>query len=169
MPSMLGGGDLDGDTYSLIPLDLHPNLRPTSTVPPADYLGPQRKLVEHDCTLDDVAEFIIEYIHSDVSLLCSFNSFDLICSCSSACWSHRYKMVDPCRSKSRRDLSPRLWETRRTSQRCGRLSQNRLCNLFSSYTCTTSSLTSYVTSPSTQKPCQNCTLIRNQTGTHRRT
>ncbi|GAW05784.1 RNA-dependent RNA polymerase [Lentinula edodes] len=46
MPSMLGGGDLDGDTYNVIPLNIHPQLRPTITVDPASYARPTRKLLD---------------------------------------------------------------------------------------------------------------------------
>ncbi|KIK69614.1 hypothetical protein GYMLUDRAFT_212277 [Collybiopsis luxurians FD-317 M1] len=66
LPSMLGGGDLDGDTYNVIPLKIHPGLRPERTMDPANYERPTRKLLEQDCSLDDVAEFIVEYFHSDL-------------------------------------------------------------------------------------------------------
>ncbi|KAJ3873980.1 RNA-directed RNA polymerase 2 [Lentinula edodes] len=66
MPSMLGGGDLDGDTYNVIPLNIHPQLRPTITVDPASYARPTRKLLDQDCTLNDVADFIVEYVNSDL-------------------------------------------------------------------------------------------------------
>ncbi|KAJ3717044.1 RNA dependent RNA polymerase-domain-containing protein [Lentinula raphanica] len=66
MPSMLGGGDLDGDTYNIIPFNVHPQLRPDFVEEPASYTRPKKKLLNQDCKLEDVAEFIVEYVNSDL-------------------------------------------------------------------------------------------------------
>ncbi|KAJ6604339.1 RNA-directed RNA polymerase 2 [Mycena vulgaris] len=82
LPSYLGGGDLDGDTYNIIPLNKCPNFRPKITHPPGhlfvcylyftiyhllgEYEPALKKLVDHPSTMVDVAEFVIEYINSDV-------------------------------------------------------------------------------------------------------
>ena len=44
------------------------SLRPTRTWSPANYDAAPRKYVDHISTVDDVADFITEYITSDVSM-----------------------------------------------------------------------------------------------------
>ncbi|PPQ73217.1 hypothetical protein CVT24_010027 [Panaeolus cyanescens] len=67
LPSCLGGGDLDGDTYNLIPLGDFPEFTPIrQNVPPAEYEAAPRKELDRPCTMIDVADFVMEYIHSDV-------------------------------------------------------------------------------------------------------
>ncbi|KAF9490125.1 RdRP-domain-containing protein [Pleurotus eryngii] len=65
LPSMLGGGDLDGDIYNLI---VDPNLHPPSgrTTTAGAYIGLDKKTTEHPCTVSDVADFIIDFIKADV-------------------------------------------------------------------------------------------------------
>ena len=65
LPSCLGGGDLDGDLYNV---STRRDLLPSRTYTPASYEPAQKKLVEHECTMEDVADFVAEYISSDVSL-----------------------------------------------------------------------------------------------------
>ncbi|PCH33549.1 RdRP-domain-containing protein [Wolfiporia cocos MD-104 SS10] len=62
LPSYLGGGDLDGDTYNLTTL---PSLRPQRLHEPASYEPAKKKLVDHPSTMADVADFIAEFITSD--------------------------------------------------------------------------------------------------------
>ncbi|KAH9898493.1 RdRP-domain-containing protein [Cubamyces lactineus] len=62
LPSCLGGGDLDGDVYNVTTV---PNLIPPRTYDPASYEPAQKKLVDHDSTIADVADFVAEYIISD--------------------------------------------------------------------------------------------------------
>lgn len=69
MPSCLGGGDLDGDTYNLIPLDNIPGFRVTEVYPPGEYTPAPKKMLDRPSTMEDVAEFVMEYITSDVSFL----------------------------------------------------------------------------------------------------
>ena len=64
LPSYLGGGDLDGDLYNVTTRE---NLIPVRTFHPASYTPASKKLVDHDSTMEDVAEFVAEYISSDVS------------------------------------------------------------------------------------------------------
>ncbi|KAJ8503648.1 hypothetical protein ONZ45_g10666 [Pleurotus djamor] len=65
LPSMLGGGDLDGDIYNLI---VDPNLHPPGgeTHAPGDYQPLPRRTTPHTCTLTDVADFVIDFIKSDL-------------------------------------------------------------------------------------------------------
>ncbi|KAJ7630644.1 RNA-directed RNA polymerase 2 [Roridomyces roridus] len=66
LPSCLGGGDLDGDEYNIIPLNKCPEFRiQRANEPPGEYAPSVRKLVDHKCTMVDVASFVIEYINSD--------------------------------------------------------------------------------------------------------
>ncbi|KAF7339727.1 RNA-dependent RNA polymerase [Mycena sanguinolenta] len=75
LPSCCGGGDLDGDTYNIIPLDKCPGFFPKNLKihQPGDYSPAQKKLVDHPSTLVDVAEFIIDYINSDALGVVSIN------------------------------------------------------------------------------------------------
>ena len=60
----LGGGDLDGDVYNLTPMvELHPNI----PYEPATYGPAKRKMLERESTMADVANFVADYITSDVS------------------------------------------------------------------------------------------------------
>lgn len=65
LPSCLGGGDLDGDEY--VVTERH-DLRPTRTCDPANYEPAKRRLLDHESTMNDVADFVAEYISSDVSV-----------------------------------------------------------------------------------------------------
>ena len=55
---------MDGDVYNVTTVT---NLIPRRTYLPASYEPAQKKLVDHDSTMADVAEFVAEYITSDVS------------------------------------------------------------------------------------------------------
>lgn len=66
LPSCLGGGDLDGDVYNLISLKKYPEFTPSRKHDPAIYPPAERKLVDHPSTMEDVADFVMEYINSDV-------------------------------------------------------------------------------------------------------
>ena len=63
LPSCLGGGDLDGDVYNVT---TRPDLRPQRTYYAASYEPARKRLVDHESTMQDVAEFVAEYINSDV-------------------------------------------------------------------------------------------------------
>ncbi|KAF5337043.1 hypothetical protein D9611_003329 [Ephemerocybe angulata] len=73
--SVLGGGDLDGDTYNIIPL-IHPELEdfePQTTFEPAKYPPAEKKLLDRKCTMKDVAEFVMDYMISDVLGIVAIN------------------------------------------------------------------------------------------------
>ncbi|KAI8989763.1 RdRP-domain-containing protein [Trametes punicea] len=65
LASMLGGGDLDGDLYSIIKYD---PLLPTEHKDPMDYTGVGTRALPdgRESTVDDICDFIVEYINSDV-------------------------------------------------------------------------------------------------------
>lgn len=65
LPSCLGGGDLDGDLYTLITL---PELIPATGKlhPPASYTAPVMKRLDRPCTIEDGAAFFLDYISSDL-------------------------------------------------------------------------------------------------------
>ncbi|KAH9814507.1 RNA dependent RNA polymerase-domain-containing protein [Melampsora americana] len=65
LPSCLGGGDLDGDLYTLITL---PELIPSTAklLPPASYSAPEMKRLGRPCTIEDGAVFFLDYISSDL-------------------------------------------------------------------------------------------------------
>ncbi|KAI0718290.1 RdRP-domain-containing protein [Fomitopsis betulina] len=63
MASCLGGGDLDGDLYSIIH---YGPLLPTEHADPASYEGVQGFFLERPSTVDDICDFVVEYLNSDV-------------------------------------------------------------------------------------------------------
>lgn len=65
LPSCLGGGDLDGDVYNIIPLEKHPEFSHIQTYQPAEYAPAPRKVLHRNSTMEDVADFVVEYINSD--------------------------------------------------------------------------------------------------------
>lgn len=67
IPSCLGGGDLDGDVYNLLPLAIHRSLTPLRYFKPGEYAPAVRKQLTRPSTMKDVADFVMEYIVSDVS------------------------------------------------------------------------------------------------------
>ncbi|OCH96496.1 RdRP-domain-containing protein [Obba rivulosa] len=70
LPSCLGGGDLDGDVYNLTTM---PKLRPRDTHAAASYAAAVKKLLNRPCTMDDVADFVAEYIISDTLGIIAIN------------------------------------------------------------------------------------------------
>ncbi|KAG8905124.1 hypothetical protein FRC01_008467, partial [Tulasnella sp. 417] len=63
IPSMLSGGDLDGDEYNVI---VYPDLFPKEIHPPAEYPQAIIKDLGRPCTIDDLADWVAEYINSDI-------------------------------------------------------------------------------------------------------
>ena len=45
-----------------------PQLMPQCSSPPAQYTPAERKILDRPSTMEDVADFVTEYISSDVSL-----------------------------------------------------------------------------------------------------
>jgi hypothetical protein len=63
LPSMLAGGDLDGDEYLLITDE---RLHPPKEHEPLAYGAPQLVTLNRDATIDDVANFFVNYINNDI-------------------------------------------------------------------------------------------------------
>ncbi|KAJ7461474.1 RNA dependent RNA polymerase-domain-containing protein [Mycena latifolia] len=63
LASCLGGGDLDGDMYSIIQ---YSPLLPTNQEQPASYPDGDTLTLDRDSTVDDICDFVVEYINSDV-------------------------------------------------------------------------------------------------------
>ncbi|KAH9952081.1 RdRP-domain-containing protein [Amylocystis lapponica] len=70
LASCLGGGDLDGDTYSVIK---YGPLLPTAQSEAASYIPPPPTLLDRDSTVEDICDFVVEYLNSDVLGLLSVN------------------------------------------------------------------------------------------------
>ncbi|KZT06877.1 RdRP-domain-containing protein [Laetiporus sulphureus 93-53] len=70
LPSCLGGGDLDGDVYNVTTM---PDLHPRRTYAAASYDPAKRKTVDHESTIEDVADFVAEYINSDTLGIIAIN------------------------------------------------------------------------------------------------
>jgi len=66
LASCLGGGDLDGDLYNLLPLEVLPEFRPRSVEKPASYDPAPKRLLNRASNMKDVADFVVEFINSDV-------------------------------------------------------------------------------------------------------
>ncbi|OBZ79741.1 putative RNA-dependent RNA polymerase 1 [Grifola frondosa] len=81
LPSYLGGGDLDGDVYNVTTI---PALRPTRTYDGANYEPAEKKLVNHESTMDDVAEFVAEYI-SNTRYNCHYMAYHSRSKASQRC------------------------------------------------------------------------------------
>ncbi|KAM0268406.1 hypothetical protein ACHAQH_009987 [Verticillium albo-atrum] len=63
VPSMLSGGDLDGDDFFVI---WDPNLiPPTWNVRPMDHSTPQPKVLDRDVNAKDLSEFFVKYMRND--------------------------------------------------------------------------------------------------------
>ncbi|KDR85157.1 hypothetical protein GALMADRAFT_233817 [Galerina marginata CBS 339.88] len=75
VPSCLGGGDLDGDVYNVIPLEQLPEftIALDRLQAPASYNPAPRKMLDRPSTMADVAEFVMEYINSDVVGIIAIN------------------------------------------------------------------------------------------------
>jgi RNA-dependent RNA polymerase len=73
----LGGGDLDGDVYNLIPLTKLPGFNPIRTYPASEYDPAPKKFLDHPSIMEDVAGFVMEYINSDVSISIHLSIFQL--------------------------------------------------------------------------------------------
>lgn len=70
LPSYLGGGDLDGDVYNVTWLkDLHPRQNLT----PAAYDPAPKKLLDRPSTMEDVGDFVVDYISSDILGMVAIN------------------------------------------------------------------------------------------------
>ncbi|KAJ6502132.1 RNA dependent RNA polymerase-domain-containing protein [Mycena sanguinolenta] len=63
MASCLAGGDLDSDMYSVIQ---YSPLLPPNQRDPAEYPDGATLTLERDSTVDDICDFVVEYINSDV-------------------------------------------------------------------------------------------------------
>jgi hypothetical protein len=63
LANSLGGGDLDGDLYEIIQ---HPPLILPDHYDPASYPSGDPFTIERRSTIDDVCDFVVEYINSDV-------------------------------------------------------------------------------------------------------
>ena len=59
---------MDGDIYNLLPLNDLPEFTPSFMREPALYNAAPKKTLPRPSTMDDVAEFFMEYITSDVRL-----------------------------------------------------------------------------------------------------
>ncbi|CUA73902.1 hypothetical protein RSOLAG22IIIB_01423 [Rhizoctonia solani] len=67
LASCLGGGDLDGDLYDLINLTAWPELAPQELADPAAYPpAPKKRIEGRPCTMDDIKDFICDFITSDM-------------------------------------------------------------------------------------------------------
>ncbi|GJJ15778.1 hypothetical protein Clacol_010056 [Clathrus columnatus] len=62
LPNQLSGSDLDGDEYDLVPLK---SLRPPRTVNPGAYTPVGRLTLDRECTIEDIAQFVVKYMTND--------------------------------------------------------------------------------------------------------
>lgn len=62
LPSMLSGGDLDGDLFNIV---FDPSLIPKKTATPAAYLPAQAVDIGRTVTLDDITGFFVDFMQND--------------------------------------------------------------------------------------------------------
>ncbi|KMP02248.1 hypothetical protein CIRG_10071 [Coccidioides immitis RMSCC 2394] len=62
LPSMLSGGDLDGDLYNVI---YDERLMPPCTYPPANYPKVEEKLLDREVVRDDIIDFFVTFMQQD--------------------------------------------------------------------------------------------------------
>ncbi|KAI6002488.1 RNA dependent RNA polymerase-domain-containing protein [Pisolithus orientalis] len=62
LPNSLAGGDLDGDMYEVVQYEPFLDLKPHE---PATYPPAKPRTLDRPSTVDDVCDFIVEYINSD--------------------------------------------------------------------------------------------------------
>ncbi|QRW07366.1 RNA-dependent RNA polymerase [Ceratobasidium sp. AG-Ba] len=74
VPDMLGGGDLDGDVFNIITL---PELIPPLEYPPPAYPPIFLKVIPGESTIEDIADFMIDYICNDVVGLIAANNVSI--------------------------------------------------------------------------------------------
>jgi hypothetical protein len=86
---------LDGDTYNLIPLNQVPNFIPTYLSEPAEYNPTPKKFLQQPSTMKDVAEFVMEYINSDVRLFLTHSLLETN-SIGKGCRNNRDELAYPC-------------------------------------------------------------------------
>ncbi|KAG8894584.1 hypothetical protein FRB99_001127 [Tulasnella sp. 403] len=76
LSTCLGGGDLDGDKYDIITVsDLQPP--PQNIERPASYNTPPRKKLDRKCTIDDIADFVVDFMNNDCVGLIAINHLKL--------------------------------------------------------------------------------------------
>ncbi|KAF7775922.1 hypothetical protein Agabi119p4_4315 [Agaricus bisporus var. burnettii] len=63
LASCLGGGDVDGDLFQVIQYE---PLLPMTYELPMEYESVGTKAITTECTVDDICDFVVEYINSDV-------------------------------------------------------------------------------------------------------
>ncbi|KIJ54982.1 hypothetical protein M422DRAFT_152897 [Sphaerobolus stellatus SS14] len=63
VPNMLSGSDLDGDEYDLVPLE---SLHPPRLELPGEYDAAPRRELDRNSTIDDVADFVVDFINNDM-------------------------------------------------------------------------------------------------------
>jgi hypothetical protein len=59
---------LDGDEYDLIPMMA---LHPPKTVAPGGYSSTPRKLLDRPSNINDVADFVVDFINNDMYVRCT--------------------------------------------------------------------------------------------------
>ncbi|EIN05637.1 RdRP-domain-containing protein [Punctularia strigosozonata HHB-11173 SS5] len=62
LPSALGGGDLDGDVFNV---SQFADIFPRHLHPPASYEAAVRKELDRDSTIEDVMDFVVDFINND--------------------------------------------------------------------------------------------------------
>ncbi|KAI0367741.1 RdRP-domain-containing protein [Pilatotrama ljubarskyi] len=63
LASCLAGGDVDGDEFLVIK---DPTLLPVTLASPASYVGVEPRKLDRASTIDDICDFFVEYMQSDV-------------------------------------------------------------------------------------------------------
>ncbi|KAG8895265.1 hypothetical protein FRB99_000672 [Tulasnella sp. 403] len=74
LSTCLGGGDLDGDKYDIITV---PELQPENNQRAAAYTAPPTYKLDRKCTMDDIADFVVDFMNNDCVGLIATNHLRL--------------------------------------------------------------------------------------------
>ncbi|PWN52218.1 RdRP-domain-containing protein [Violaceomyces palustris] len=105
LPSMLGGGDLDGDIYSLYE---EPLLFPKRNHPPGQYKQLPSKTLNRPCMIEDLADFFTDFVINDQLGIVSHLHLQI------SDWSVRHSFDPACRKLA--ELHSQAVDYRKTGQ-----------------------------------------------------
>lgn len=109
--------------YNVIPLADLPEFTPENTYSPASYEAAPKRLLDRPSTMADVAEFVMEYINSDVRIVFLIHKKRVASNILPGRRYRRNKLASHSRQQSLRYSGQRLYHLGQSAQQRCRLSQ----------------------------------------------